>query len=80
MNAVPHQRDIIDRRRLQARLDALAEDGEPARLRVTELLKEARATLAFGVQTWPHALARAMLAEQVCHAASILAGTPYHRD
>ena len=26
-----------------------------------ELLKEARATLAFGVQTWPHALARAML-------------------
>lgn len=45
-----------------------------------DLLKEARSTLAFGVQTWPHALARAMLAEQVYRAASILAGSPYHRD
>lgn len=44
------------------------------------LLKEAKSTLAFGVQTWPHALARAMLAEQVYRAASILAGSPYHRD
>jgi 23S rRNA (pseudouridine1915-N3)-methyltransferase len=45
-----------------------------------DLLKEARATLAFGVQTWPHALARAMLAEQVYRAVSILAESPYHRD
>jgi 23S rRNA (pseudouridine1915-N3)-methyltransferase len=44
------------------------------------LLKEARETLAFGVQTWPHALARLMLAEQVYRATSILAGSPYHRD
>ena len=36
--------------------------------------------LAFGPQTWPHALARAMLAEQVYRAATILAGGPYHRD
>jgi len=35
---------------------------------------------AFGAQTWPHKLLRAMAAEQVFRALSILAGTPYHRD
>jgi [protein-PII] uridylyltransferase len=43
MSAIANQRDILDRRRLKARLDALAEEGEPARSRVTELLKEALA-------------------------------------
>ena len=44
------------------------------------LLAQAHETMAFGPQTWPHALARAMLAEQVYRAATILAGSPYHRD
>ena len=44
------------------------------------LLATARDTIAFGPQTWPHALARVMLAEQVYRAVTILAGGPYHRD
>ena len=44
------------------------------------ILSAANETLAFGPQTWPHALARAMLAEQVYRAATILGGSPYHRD
>ena len=44
------------------------------------LLKEAAFSLAFGPQTWPHALVRVMLAEQLYRATTILAGLPYHRD
>jgi 23S rRNA (pseudouridine1915-N3)-methyltransferase len=36
--------------------------------------------LAFGKATWPHMMARAMLAEQLWRASSILAGHPYHRE
>jgi 23S rRNA (pseudouridine1915-N3)-methyltransferase len=35
--------------------------------------------IAFGRATWPHLLARAMLAEQLYRATTILAGHPYHR-
>ena len=45
-----------------------------------ELIASAQGKLAFGPQTWPHALARAMLTEQVYRAISILGGSPYHRD
>ena len=41
---------------------------------------EADLLLAFGKATWPHLLARAMLAEQLYRATTIVAGHPYHRS
>lgn len=49
-------------------------DGLSPRLRTA-----AKESIAFGAQTWPHGLARAMLAEQLYRACAILAGHPYHR-
>ena len=43
------------------------------------LLKQASLVLSFGAMTWPHLLARAMLAEQIYRAQQMLAGHPYHR-
>jgi 23S rRNA (pseudouridine1915-N3)-methyltransferase len=41
---------------------------------------EADLLLSFGKATWPHLLARAMLAEQLFRAVSVLANHPYHRE
>lgn len=43
------------------------------------LRAEADLSLSFGKMVWPHMLVRVMLAEQMYRAASILAGSPYHR-
>ena len=43
------------------------------------VLTRADFTLSLGRMTWPHLLARAMLAEQIYRARSIASGHPYHR-
>jgi 23S rRNA (pseudouridine1915-N3)-methyltransferase len=45
-----------------------------------EQRKSADLLLSFGPATWPHLLVRAMLAEQLFRATSILAHHPYHRE
>ncbi|CAN5217987.1 23S rRNA (pseudouridine(1915)-N(3))-methyltransferase RlmH [soil metagenome] len=36
--------------------------------------------IAFGAATWPHLIVRALLAEQLYRATTIIAGHPYHRE
>jgi 23S rRNA (pseudouridine1915-N3)-methyltransferase len=43
------------------------------------LLEKVSLVLSFGAMTWPHQLARAMLAEQIYRSQQLLAGHPYHR-
>ena len=45
-----------------------------------EQRRSADLLLSFGEATWPHLLVRAMLAEQLFRATSILANHPYHRE
>ncbi|MFD1695636.1 23S rRNA (pseudouridine(1915)-N(3))-methyltransferase RlmH [Roseibium aestuarii] len=45
-----------------------------------ELLDRADLKLAFGAMTWPHQIARILLAEQVYRALTIQSGHPYHRE
>ena len=64
-----------DQGKREARFLIGAADGHDQALRSsTDLL------LSFGPATWPHMLVRAMLAEQLFRAVSILANHPYHRS
>jgi 23S rRNA (pseudouridine1915-N3)-methyltransferase len=49
-------------------------DGHDAAIR-----EKAGLLLSFGPMTWPHRLARVMLAEQIYRAVTILVKHPYHR-
>lgn len=68
---------------LAAMRDAGARDlvfliGGPDGLNPGKAVKPGR-SLAFGPQTWPHLMVRAMLSEQIYRALTILGGHPYHR-
>ncbi|MFM9940598.1 MAG: 23S rRNA (pseudouridine(1915)-N(3))-methyltransferase RlmH [Hyphomicrobiaceae bacterium] len=45
----------------------------------TDIKQHVRLTLSLGPMTLPHGIARAVLAEQLYRATTILAGHPYHR-
>ncbi|MGZ3306282.1 MAG: 23S rRNA (pseudouridine(1915)-N(3))-methyltransferase RlmH [Asticcacaulis sp.] len=88
MIACDERGELLSSRAIAARLETFKDRGER---RVSFIiggadglepaLRQAAAfSLAFGPQTWPHALVRVMLAEQMYRAMSILAGLPYHRD
>ncbi len=46
----------------------------------TKILEKSNLKMSFGKMVWPHMLVRVMLAEQLYRAATILAGSPYHRE
>ena len=64
-----------DTGRREARFLIGAADGHDDPVR-----DQADLLLSFGPATWPHMLVRAMLAEQLFRATSILANHPYHRE
>jgi 23S rRNA (pseudouridine1915-N3)-methyltransferase len=64
-----------DRGTREARFVIGAADGHSSQER-----QSADLLLSFGPATWPHLLVRAMLAEQLFRATSILANHPYHRE
>ena len=64
-----------DRGTREARFVIGAADGHSSEERANADL-----LLSFGPATWPHLLVRAMLAEQLFRATSILANHPYHRE
>jgi 23S rRNA (pseudouridine1915-N3)-methyltransferase len=80
--------ELLSSRDIAARLERFKDRGERRVAFVIggadgldpDLRRSAAFSLAFGPQTWPHALVRVMLAEQMYRAVTILAGLPYHRD
>jgi 23S rRNA (pseudouridine1915-N3)-methyltransferase len=78
----------LDSRAFAERIARWRDDGSPGLVLALggpdghgpALLAKSNLRLAFGPMTWPHQLARLMLAEQLYRAVTILSGHPYHRD
>ncbi|NWG55031.1 MAG: 23S rRNA (pseudouridine(1915)-N(3))-methyltransferase RlmH [Hydrogenophilaceae bacterium] len=80
--------ECLGSRALAEKLAAWRDQGRPALAfwiggadgAAQTLKDQADLKLAFGRATWPHRLVRAMLAEQLYRASTILGQSPYHRD
>jgi 23S rRNA (pseudouridine1915-N3)-methyltransferase len=78
----------VDSKRLAAMLADWRDDGAMEVLfaiggadgLARQVLDAARLRLSFGAMTWPHQMARIMMAEQCYRAVTILSGHPYHRE
>jgi 23S rRNA (pseudouridine1915-N3)-methyltransferase len=69
------------------KLEKLRQDGTPVQFVIggadglsKSIRSRADLILCFGMQTWPHMLARVMLLEQIYRAQQISNGHPYHRE
>lgn len=78
--------ETLDSERLARRLEQWLAAGRPVCFLIggaegldSPVIGRADYILSLGSLTWPHLLARAMLAEQLYRARSIAAGHPYHR-
>jgi len=78
--------EMLDSATFAARLGGWLTLARPIRFLVggaegldESVIARADFTLSLGRMTWPHLLARAMLAEQIYRARSIATGLPYHR-
>jgi 23S rRNA (pseudouridine1915-N3)-methyltransferase len=85
--ALDRRGKVLDSEAFAKRLERWRDDGIPdvaflvggADGHGEPLLEKTPLILSFGAMTWPHLLARAMLAEQIYRAQQLLAGHPYHR-
>lgn len=85
--ALDRRGKVLDSAAFAKRLERWRDDGVPdvafliggADGHGEPLLEKMSLVLTFGAMTWPHLLARAMLAEQIYRAQQLLAGHPYHR-